>query len=217
MDRSKWTGVTVVLVAGWLLTGCAGEPEITESGGLEIGGAAPAPAPGEPLKVAVAPFDDTVIGRRCSGTHRSFWGGRSAFAIPVVGRHPGEVAALMLIDALQDEKGWSTWLDTSGITPPQGGADVLITGEVVQCDAVAQSRLAATRVTATAQIVLHARNAADGSLVRNEMRAVTNRWIVWFEPEETEIPLSAVLRQIVTKFVSGTTVKRRVLRLLSEE
>lgn len=202
----------------WLLSGCADQPYVIKSAIQEL----PRPArsvssAGTGLKVAVAPLEDAQTGRRCSGTRESFWGSETPFPVPVIGSNPGELATLMVIAALKHEKGWNAWLDKPGVTAPEEGPDVILNGEVLECAVVVESLFGVTTITASVEIVIRARNKADGSEVRVDLSTTVGDRVFWFQPEDAEAPLDAAFHDSLAKLISRTKVENQLLRLTSEQ
>lgn len=200
----------------WLLSGCGiGEPYVVKSSARELPQAVQLADPRAALlKIAVAPFEDARTQGRCSAMTRSFWGGETAF--PVIRGNLGGMVTLMVIDAFKRQKGWDAWLDTPGVTAPDGGADVTLKGEVLQCGVVAESLFGVTTITAGTQMAVYARNKADGSDVRVDLSTTVDDWVFWFEPDDAEAPVGIVLYESLAKLISDTRVENRRLRLRPE-
>jgi hypothetical protein len=205
-------GVGIGLVA--LTGGCAGTGEVVT---LDVREARAAPKagpetgrPAQPVKVAVAAFDDARQEKGRLGVRTHLWGGTTYFAVP--GRKTGEVVAETLADYLR-RKGWQVWVAKPGTDAGQGQPDVTLTGRIQEFSADAKSRVGSTRITVTSKLVVEGVNAVDGSRVHVRLDGSSAESVVWFDPDDVRALVQEVLKESVDKFVANTKIENRGLRL----
>ena len=206
---------TGVIVAGlWLLTltGCAGKGELVT---LNLHAIPPVDAPKMQLPadtiVVVADFEDGRPDKQRVGARTHQGGGETLFNVP--GGKVGAVVAQAVTDYLK-KRGWRVELarPVSG-TGPDGGPHVTIAGRVVELSANAASTFGSTKITASAKTVIEAVNAEDGSIVRMTLSGAGSQTVVWFDPEDAAVLLSAALSESLEKFVAETKIEKKMLRL----
>jgi hypothetical protein len=206
---------TGVIVAGlWLLTltGCAGKGELVT---LNLHAIPPVDAPKMQLPadtiVVVADFEDGRPDKQRVGARTHQGGGETLFNVP--GGKVGAVVAQAVTDYLK-KRGWRVELarPVSG-TGPDGGPHVTIAGRVVELSANAASTFGSTKITASAKTVIEAVNAEDGSIVRMTLSGAGSQTVVWFDPEDAAMLLSAALSESLEKFVAETKIEKKMLRL----
>lgn len=195
----------------FFLSGCAGNPEVIY---LEIRALPPAvrsaPPMGDKLRVAVQPFEDSRSERGRLGAFTHFYGRETPFR--PVGGELGETVAVMLIDELKSQKGWDAWLAKPGVTAPEGGPDITITGKVQDYSIKAESWLVFTAMTVNTALTVQAINAANGDAVRLDLRAARSRRTMWFDEEEAEALLNAAIHESFDQLLAKTAVDGRMLR-----
>jgi hypothetical protein len=206
---------TGVIVAGlWLLTltGCAGKGELVT---LNLHAIPPVDAPKMQLPadtiVVVADFEDGRPDKQRVGARTHQGGGETLFNVP--GGRVGAVVAQAVTDYLK-KRGWRVELarPVSG-TGPDGGPHVTIAGRVVELSANAASTFGSTKITASAKTVIEVVNAEDGSIVRMTLSGAGSQTVVWFDPEDAAVLLSAALSESLEKFVAETKIEKKMLRL----
>lgn len=194
------------------LAGCAGEESAIN---LEVRGLPPtvrAVAPQDSrLKVAVAPFQDMRAESGRIGTLTPFWGRETPFS--VLGGKLGEGVILVLIDELKYRKGWDVWLANPGVTEPEGGPDVTISGQIVRFVANARPWFVLTEITVNTELAVQALNVRDGTVVRLVLVGNGSRRLFSFEQEDMEELLNAALRESLKTLLEETKVEHRALRL----
>jgi hypothetical protein len=216
----RWLTETSVLsrpligISVWsvfFLSGCAFDQEVIR---LEIRALPPAmrsaPPMGAKLRVAVEPFEDSRSERGRLGSFTHFYGRETPFH--PVGGELGETVAVMLIDELKFRKGWDAWLAKPGVTAPEGGPDITITGRVQDYSIQAESWLIFTAMTVHTALTVQAVNAANGDAVRLELHAARLRHTLWFDEEEAQALLNAVIHESFDQLLAKTTVEGRMLR-----
>ena len=189
------------------LAGCAGKGEVIP---LQIhpimtkSEAVSKPAP--TLRVAIGPIEDSRLYKTGLGVRTHLWGGVSYF--DVAGGNPADVVAQALADYLA-AKGWQ--VTTRGTSDT--GADVVLTGKILDFSVHAKSRVGFTEVTTKTKLALQVRNVADGSTVRMTLNGSGGDDVFWFDEEDAQTVVNDVLTDSFSKLVQDTTVENKLLRL----
>lgn len=191
------------------LAGCAGTGEVIP---LQIhpivakSESASKPAP--TLRVAVGSVEDGRSHKTGLGVRTHLWGGVSYFDVP--GGNPADVVAQALTDYLT-AKGWQ--LTTRGAG--ENGADVVLTGKILDLSVHAKSRVGFTEVTTKSKLALQAQNVADGSTIRMTLNGSGGDDIFWFDPEDVQALVNDVLTDSFGKLLQDTKIENKSLRLTS--
>ena len=189
------------------LAGCAGTgeviplqiyPIVTGSEGVAKQRAA--------VRVAVGSVEDGRSHKTGLGVRTHLWGGVSYFDVP--GVNPADVVAQALTDYLT-AKGWQVTKRGAG----DNGADVVLTGKILDFSVHAKSRVGYTEVTTKTKLALQAQNLADGSTIRMTLNGSGGDDIFWFDPEDAQALVNDVLTDSFGKLVQDTTVENKQLRL----
>jgi hypothetical protein len=192
-----------------VLAGCAGtgeviplqiHPTVTGSEGVAKQKAA--------VRVAVGSFEDGRNHKTGLGVRTHLWGGVSYF--DVSGGNPADVVAQALADYLT-AKGWQVTKRGAG----ESGADVVLTGIILDFSVHAKSRVGFTEVTTKTKVLLQAQNVADRSTIRMTLNGSGGDDVFWFDPEDAQALVSDVLTDSFGKLVQDTTVENKLLRLKS--
>ena len=158
------------------------------------------------IRVAVGSFEDGRNFKTGLGVRTHLWGGVSYF--DVQGGNPADVVAQALADYLT-AKGWQ--VTKRGASDK--GADVVLSGKILDFSVHAKSRLGFTEVTTKTKVALHAQNAADGSTIRMTLNGSGADNVFWFDPEDAQTLMNDVLTDSFGKLVQDTTVENKLLRL----
>jgi hypothetical protein len=157
--------------------------------------------------VAILPFEDNRTNRSYLGTRYHLWGGESHFSIP--SGPLGESTAQAFADYIRG-KGWN-------VTVAKGngaaGADVTITGQLVDVGVDARSGVGQTVLNAKNQLVVFVKNHADGSQVREALMSTGTDQVFWFDPEDAQELLNELYNKNFEKFVNDTTLDGKVLKV----
>jgi len=189
------------------LAGCAGTgeviplqiyPIVTGSEGVAKQRAA--------VRVAMGSVEDGRSHKTGLGVRTHLWGGVSYFDVP--GVNPADVVAQALTDYLT-AKGWQVTKRGAG----DNGADVVLTGKILDFSVHAKSRVGYTEVTTKTKLALQAQNLADGSTIRMTLNGSGGDDIFWFDPEDAQALVNDVLTDSFGKLVQDTTVENKQLRL----
>ena len=191
------------------LAGCAGtgeviplqiHPIVTGSEGVAKQRAA--------VRVAMGSVEDGRSHKTGLGVRTHLWGGVSYFDVP--GVNPADVVAQALTDYLT-AKGWQVTKRGAG----DNGADVVLTGKILDFSVHAKSRVGYTEVTTKTKLALQAQNLADGSTIRMTLNGSGGDDIFWFDPEDAQALVNDVLTDSFGKLVQDTKIENKSLRLTS--
>ena len=157
--------------------------------------------------VAISPFEDNRTDRSHLGTRQHLWGGESHFSLP--SGTLGEVTAQAFADYLKG-KGWN-----ATVTKGNGavGADMTITGKLVDVSVDAKSGIGQTTLNAKSRLVVQVKNHADGSQVRETLTSTGTNQVFWFDPEDAQELLNELYNKNFEKFVTDTTLDGKILKL----
>ena len=157
--------------------------------------------------VAILPFEDHRTDRSHLGTRHHLWGGESHFSLSSGAL--GETTAQAFADYLKS-RGWSaTVAKGNGAV----GADMTITGKLVDIGVDAKSGIGQTTLHAKSQLVVQVKNHADGSQVRETLTSTGTNQVFWFDPEDAQELLNELYNKNFEKFVMDTKPDGKVLRL----
>jgi len=191
------------------LAGCAGTGEViplqihpiaTESEGVAKHRAA--------VRVAVGSIEDGRSHKTGLGVRTHLWGGVSYFDVP--GGNSADVVAQALTDYLT-AKGWQVTKGGTG----DAGADVVLTGKILDLSVRAKSRVGFTEVTTKTKLALQAQNVADGSTIRMTLNGSGADDVFWFDPEDAQALVNDVLTDSFGKLVQDTKIENKSLKLTS--
>jgi len=100
------------------------------------------------------------------------------------------------------------------IFAPNGtGADITITGKLLDVAVDAKSSIAQTALTGRNKMVIQVDNAADGSKVRETVTGIGNNTVFWFDPEDAEELLNDLYDRNFERFLADTKLDGKVLKL----
>jgi hypothetical protein len=201
---------SIVPFIAWIglvaMVGCAGTGEViplqlhsTPSGTEKV------MKPAEPLRVAIAAFEDGRSHQTGLGVRTHLWGGVSYFDVP--GGKPSDAVAQALTEYLT-AKGWHVVKQGSSEM-----ADVVIAGKMQEFFVHAKSRVGFTEMTAKTKLAIQATNTADSSIVRMILNGSGTEDVFWFEPEDMQEIVNEVLTDSFGKLMQDTSVVNRTLRL----
>ena len=160
------------------------------------------------LRVAVGSVEDGRSHKTGLGVRKHLWGGVSYFDVPR--GNLADKVAQALVDYLT-AKGWQ--VTKAQRETGDAGADVVLTGTVLDFSVRAMSRIGLTEVTTKTKLALQARNVADGSTIRMTLYGNGNDEIFWFDPEDAQALANDVLTESFGKLIQDTMVENKQLRL----
>lgn len=206
--------VSLVSVAG-----CAGKGEtvwLDLQPGMRAAGAAQHDSP---ELVLVEAFEDVRPEKGKTGLRTHLWGGVTYFDVP--GGVPGAAVARLVGEYLA-KAGRQVTIHVVGdagrpgaSTATQGGADVMVTGQVQELSVHAKSRFGSTEISAKFHVVVVAKNRADGSQVRRVLEGARSKTVFWFEPEDVQTLVNAMLTDSVSRLLDQVSVEGKSWRLKS--
>jgi len=199
---------TVLLAFGvglMTLAGCAGKGEVVT---LDIRAGQPGPEAMakkvDGVSVAVTAFEDARPETKRLGTRTHLWGGETYFNVP--GGKPADVVGPVIAEYLK-QKGWRAEVAKTG------GADVTLTGKVLDLSVDAKSKFFSTEITVKTKMAIQAQNAADGSVIRMTLNGDGSQSVFWFEPEDAQSLVNDILTDSLEKLVANTKIENKLLRL----
>ena len=210
VDRSgirSCQAVLILLAVGFhLLAGCAGPEGAVE---LELRAVSPVTEvavskPGR-LKVAVVPLADRRPDPHRLGARISPWGSKTT--LTVVGGDLGEMLAMVIIEHLKRRTGVQSWIDKPGVRAPDGGPDITLSGEVLECVVDADSWAWGTALMVETKISTHALNHRTGSAFHATLKDKRSQWVFLFEPESVATLLQTSLHDSLDKLVAQWEVE----------
>lgn len=157
--------------------------------------------------VAIQPFEDNRTDRSHLGTRLHLWGGESHFSLP--SGTLGDATAQAFADYLKG-KGWNATVAKGN---GAAGADLTITGKLVDVGVDAKSGLGRTTLNAKNRMVVQVKNHADGSQVREELISTGTDQVFWFGPEDAQELLNELYNKNFEKFVKDTKLDGKILKL----
>ncbi len=157
--------------------------------------------------VAIQPFEDHRTDRSHLGTRSHLWGGESHFSLP--NGTLGEATAQAFADYLTG-KGWNVTVSKGH---GAGGADMTITGSLIDVGVDAKSGIGQTTLTAKNRIIVQVQNHTDGSQVRETLIGAGTNQVFWFDPEDAQALLNELYNKNFEKFVMDTKLDGTILKL----
>ena len=157
--------------------------------------------------VAIQPFEDHRTDRSRLGTRHHLWGGESYFSLS--NGTLSEATAQALADYLKG-KGWNATVAEGNRA---AGADMTITGRLLDVGVEANSSVGQTTLNAKNRIIVHVHNHADGSEVRETLTSTGASQVFWFEPEDAQELLNELYSKAFEKFVTDTKLDGTILKL----
>ena len=190
-----------------LTAGCAGKGERIDLKFPMVSGADEKVAAMNSATVAIQPFEDDRTERSHLGTRLHLWGGESHFNLPR--GTLGEATAQAFADYLNG-KGWNaTVAKGNGAV----GADMTVTGRLVDVGVDAKSGIGQTTLSAKSRMVVQVKNHADGSQVRETLTSIGTNQVFWFDPEDAQELLNELYNKNFEKFVTDTKLDGKTLKL----
>ncbi len=157
--------------------------------------------------VAIQPFEDHRADRSRLGTRHHLWGGESQFKLS--NGILSEATAQAFADYLKG-KGWNAAVAESNRA---AGADIAITGTLIDVSVDATSSIGQTTLNAKNRILIQVQNNADGSQVRETLTSTGASQVFWFDPEDAQELLNELYSKSFEKFVTDTKLDGKILKL----
>ena len=197
--------VGIGLLGMILATGCAGKGERIDLKVPMASGADEKVVANNSATVAIQPFDDSRTDRSHLGTRHHLWGGESHFSLP--SGTLGDATAQAFADYLKG-KGWNATVTNEAV-----GADMTITGKLVDVGVDAKSGIGQTTLNAKSRMVVQVKNHTDGSQVRETLTSAGTNQVFWFDPEDAQELLNELYNKNFEKFVADTKLDGKILKL----
>lgn len=160
------------------------------------------------LTVVVAAFEDARPSKDRLGVRHHLWGSETTF--DVSGGKAGDAVAQAVADYLKAKNWRAQMAKADGAGTP---GDVSLSGKLLSLTVDADSKVGRTAITVKSKMVVEAKNAGDGSIVRMTLNGDGEDTVVWFDPEDVQDLVNAVLTESFGKFVATTKVENGLLRL----
>jgi hypothetical protein len=158
--------------------------------------------------VVVLPFEDDRTNRSHLGVRYHLWGGESYFTIPI--GTLGEATAQAFADYLKRKGLNATSAEEAGFG---GGADISITGKLVDVAVDAKSGIGQTVLNAKSRLIVQVKNHVDGSQIRETLTSTGTNQVFWFDPEDAQELLNELYNRNFEKFVTDTILDGKSIRL----
>ena len=157
--------------------------------------------------VAILPFEDHRTDRLHLGTRHHLWGGESHFGLS--SGSLGETTAQAFVDYLKS-RGWNAVLvKGSGAS----GADMTITGQLIDGVVDAQSSIGQTTLNAKSRLAVQVKNHVDNSQIRETLTSTGTNQVFWFDPDDAQELLNELYNKNFEKFMTDTTLDGKLLKL----
>jgi hypothetical protein len=157
--------------------------------------------------VAIQPFEDQRTDRSRLGTRHHLWGGESHFNLS--NGTLSEATAQAFADYLKG-KGWNATVAEGN---KAAGADITITGTLVDVGVDAKSSIGQTTLNSKNRMIVQVQNHADGSQVRETLTSTGASQVFWFDPEDAQELLNELYNKSFEKFVKDTKLDGKILKL----
>jgi hypothetical protein len=190
-----------------LFTGCASKGKRIDLKVPMASGAEGKVVAMNPSTVVIQPFEDHRTDRSHLGTRHHLWGGKSHFSLP--NGTLGEATAQAFADFLNG-KGWNATVVKGHEAE---GADMTITGTLIDVGVDATSSIGQTTLSAKNRMAVQVKNRADGSQIRETLTGTGTNQVVWFDPEDAQELLNELYNKNFEKFVADTKLDGSVLKL----
>jgi hypothetical protein len=190
-----------------LATGCAGKGERIDIDVPVANVAGEKVAAMSSPTVAIQPFEDHRADRSHLGVRHHLWGGESHFSLS--SGTLSEATAEAFADYLKG-KGWNVTVAKGNGTT---GADLTITGILIDVGVDAESGIGQTTLNAKSRMAVEVQNHADGSQVRETLTSAGSNQVFWFDSEDAQELLNELYNKNFEKFVKDTKLDGKILKL----
>ena len=205
MNHYQFLGIGLLGVC--LAAGCAGKGERID---LNVPVASRATEKAVAMSsptVAIQPFEDHRTDRSHLGIRHHLWGGESHFGLS--SGTLSEATAEAFADYLKG-KGWNATVAKDNKTT---GADITITGTLIDVGVDAKSGIGQTALHAKSRMAVEVQNHDDGSQVRETLTSSGTNQVFWFDPEDAQELLNELYNKNFEKFVADTKIDGTILKL----
>lgn len=214
MRRGRLTtrGVTLLLwMAALALSGCAGSDPLValEIRRLPAALLVPVVKP-DGLLVSVGPFEDARAGDRLLGRYHPIWG--KEILLTADGGDLGDVVAQVFATYLKNEQGWRAWFGKSTVGQPDGGADVRLSGQILECEVRVRNWALVRWISVRTRLAVEVANRTEAQPARILLAGSADDWFFSFDPRRGEEVVTEALLQAFQQFTETTKVLGTALR-----
>lgn len=212
-DRSTTHRFTLLLwMAALALSGCARlDPLVAlELRRLPAVLLVPAVKP-DGLLVSVGPFEDARSGDRPLGRYHPIWG--KEVLLTADGGDLGDVVAQVFATYLKNERGWRAWFGKSTAGQPEGGADVSLSGQILEFEVKVRNWVLVRRISVRARLAVEVANRTGAQPDRILLAGSAKDWSFSFDPRRGERLVTEALLQAFQQFIETTKVVGTALNL----
>jgi hypothetical protein len=166
----------------------------------------------DPVKIVIEPFEDRRADPTRLGLRTHLGGGVTYFN--VTGGKAGETVAEALAETLRQRgwqgRGWDARVVQSGVAV--SGADIIITGQLLDLATNAKSRFFSTVITAESKMVIKAFNPKDDSSTTRHVEGALTQTVFWFEHDDVRKLVGLALKDGIERFIYDTKIDGGMLK-----
>lgn len=202
--------VCSLIIAACFAAGCAGRGEMVmlDPGGPQPDATEPA-APGTRGSVVIVPFEDGRTEKGRIGKRQHVGGGYTYYT--VVEDKPGRLIAQFLADYLT-QRGWQASVSTDR-PQPAPNAEMIMTGEVREFSAEAESRSTSTDISVKMLVTLQTSNEARGTTGRMILQGSRVNKVVSFSDRHVQDALAQMMKESLDRLMADTGVENGVFQV----
>jgi uncharacterized lipoprotein YajG len=200
----------MVILGMLIMSGCGGSGQTVHLDVIPKQAPAQMAEP-EAVKVMIEPFEDRRVEKNRVGMRTHLWGGVTYFNVS--GEKPGDVYAQALAERLR-ARGWHDRSWDVRVVPAgsSSGADIVITGQILDLSANAKSRIFSTALTGSSKVTISARNNGDRSTTNRSIEGARTNTVFWFNEDDIQELLKETIKDTIDRYVEDTTVVQRAVR-----
>jgi len=202
--------VSLLIITAWLTGGCAGRGEMVmlDPGSLRLDEGETA-ANGVRGSVLIVPFDDERSEKGRIGKRVHAGGGHTYYT--VFDDNPGRLIAQFLADYLT-QKGWQASV-TMARSEPEAKDTMIVTGQVCEFSADAESRPTSTDISVKMLVALQSRNDARGTTGRMILQGSRLNKVAVFSDRHMEDALRQMVKESLDRLVADATIENGVFQV----
>jgi hypothetical protein len=175
-------------------------PSIIQTGRIEPNG----------ILATVDVFEDRRDEQRLRDQEPRLWGQDILFSAR--GGEIGDLTAEAFATYLKHKLGWRAWVGKATAAQPEGGANVRISGRIVELGATERSYVAITTVSVQVRLQVDAMNRSEVEPVSVILNASRNAWYVRATADKVQRLLSLTLVDAFDQFSKKTEVMENAVR-----
>lgn len=202
--------LSFLIMTAWLTGGCAGRGEMVmlDPGSLRLG-EGEAAAAGARGSVLIVPFEDERPEKGRIGKRAHVGGGHTYYT--VVEDKPGHVIAQFLADYLT-HKGWQASVTTAR-PGPDAKDTMIVTGQVREFSADAESRPTSTEISVKMLVALQSSNDARGTTGRMILQGSRVNKVAVFSDRHVEDALRQMVQESLDRLMADATIENGVFQV----